>query len=297
MKFIGDEIIKKVKLDDLYPFPDHPFQIRDDDSMQETVESVKLYGVLSPILVRERDEGGYEIISGHRRKRACELAGIEDVPVIVRNMDRDSAIIAMVDANIQREYILPSEKAAAYKMKLDAIKRQGERKDLTCAQVGHKLDGKKSVEKVAEDSGDSKTQVQRYIRLNELQPDFQKMVDDSKLGMTPAVEISYLKPEEQTMLLDAMDAEQSTPSLSQAKRMKEMSKAGSLTEEAIFSVMREQKRPEQSEAPIAPKEIVLPLDSISKFFPKNYKIHDMERMIYKLLDSWQKKKQRQHGER
>lgn len=297
MKFIGDEIIKKVKLDDLYPFPDHPFQIRDDDSMQETVESVKLYGVLSPILVREREEGGYEIISGHRRKRACELAGIEDVPVIVRNMDRDSAIIAMVDANIQREYILPSEKAAAYKMKLDAIKRQGERKDLTCAQVGHKLDGKKSVEKVAEDSGDSKTQVQRYIRLNELQPDFQKMVDDSKLGMTPAVEISYLKPEEQTMLLDAMDAEQSTPSLSQAKRMKEMSKAGSLTEEAIFSVMREQKRPEQSEAPIAPKEIVLPLDSISKFFPKNYKIHDMERMIYKLLDSWQKKKQRQHGER
>ena len=265
--------------------------------MQETVESVKLYGVLSPILVREREEGGYEIISGHRRKRACELAGIEDVPVIVRNMDRDSAIIAMVDANIQREYILPSEKAAAYKMKLDAIKRQGERKDLTCAQVGHKLDGKKSVEKVAEDSGDSKTQVQRYIRLNELQPDFQKMVDDSKLGMTPAVEISYLKPEEQTMLLDAMDAEQSTPSLSQAKRMKEMSKAGSLTEEAIFSVMREQKRPEQSEAPIAPKEIVLPLDSISKFFPKNYKIHDMERMIYKLLDSWQKKKQRQHGER
>lgn len=266
--------------------------------MQETVESVKQYGVLLPILVREREEGGYEIISGHRRKRACELAGIEEVPVIVRNMDRDSAIIAMVDANIQREYILPSEKAAAYKMKLEAIKRRAGRpsKDNSC-QIGTDLNMKRSDEIIASQNEDSARTIQRYIRITDLQPDLLQMVDDKKIGFTPAVELSYLAPEEQTMLLDAMDAEQAVPSLSQAKRMKEMSKAGSLTEDAIFSVMREQKRPEQSEVPVAPKEIVLPLDSISKFFPKNYKAHDMERMIYKLLESWQKKKQRQHGER
>lgn len=298
MKFIGEETVKSVKLDELYPFPDHPFQVRDDESMQETVESVKQYGVLLPILVREREEGGYEIISGHRRKRACELAGIEEVPVIVRNMDRDSAIIAMVDANIQREYILPSEKAAAYKMKLEAIKRRAGRpsKDNSC-QIGTDLNMKRSDEIIASQNEDSARTIQRYIRITDLQPDLLQMVDDKKIGFTPAVELSYLAPEEQTMLLDAMDAEQAVPSLSQAKRMKEMSKAGSLTEDAIFSVMREQKRPEQSEVPVAPKEIVLPLDSISKFFPKNYKAHDMERMIYKLLESWQKKKQRQHGER
>ena len=284
------ENITKVNISELHPFPNHPFQVRDDNAMKETVESVREYGVLTPVIVRSRDEGGYEIISGHRRTRACEIAGIDEIPVIIRNMDYDSAVIAMVDSNIQREEILPSEKAAAYKMKLEAIKRQGARNDLTCTQVGYKLDNKKSVEIIAEEAGDSKTQVQRYIRLTELEPELMKMVDDGKMAMTPAVEISYLKPEEQKLLIDTIESEQSMPSLSQAKRIKQMSREGTLNDDSILAVMSEQKKPEKI-------EIVLPYEALAKYFPKSYTPHQMERMIYKLLGDWQKKKQRQHGER
>ena len=190
------EKVSEILLAELFPFPDHPFSVRDDDTMKETVESVKEYGVLMPAIARPREDGGYELVSGHRRKRACELAGLETMPVIVRDLDRDPAIIYMVDSNIQRENISPMEKAKALKMKLEAIKRQGQRTDLTCAQVEHKLDSKKSVEIVAEEAGESRAQVQRDIRLNELSPELQQMVDDKKIAMTPAVEISYLKPED-----------------------------------------------------------------------------------------------------
>lgn len=280
------ENIIEVKIGDLHPFPNHPFQVRDDDSMKETVASIKEYGVLSPIIVRPREEGGYEIVSGHRRTRACELAGVESVPVIVREMDRDAAIVVMVDSNLQRENILPSERAAAYKMKLEAIKRQGQRNDLTSEQVAPKL----STEEIGDEVGVSKDTIKRYIRLTELNPELQQMVDEKKIGMTPAVEISYLKPEEQKLLLDTIESEQSTPSLSQAKRMKEMSREGTLNDETMLSIMSEQKKPEKN-------EIVLPYDALQKYFPKNSTPHQMERMIYKLLESWQKKKQRQRGER
>lgn len=284
------ENITKVNITELHPFPNHPFQVRDDDAMKETVESIREYGVLSPVIVRPRDEGGYEIISGHRRTRACEIAEIDKIPVIIRDMDYDTAVITMVDSNIQREEILPSEKAVAYRMKLEAIKRQGARNDLTCDQVGYKLENKKSVEKIAEEAGDSKTQVQRFIRLTELEPELMKMVDDGKMAMTPAVEISYLKPEEQKLLIDTIESEQSMPSLSQAKRIKEMSRDGTLNDDSILAVMSEQKKPEKI-------EIVLPYEALAKYFPKSYTPHQMERMIYKLLGDWQKKKQRQHGER
>ncbi len=281
------ENIIEVKIGDLHPFPNHPFQVRDDDSMKETVESIKECGVLSPIIVRPREEGGYEIVSGHRRTHACELAGVETVPVIVREMDRDAAIVVMVDSNLQRENILPSERAAAYKMKLEAIKRQGQRNDLTSRQLVGKLE---SADTVGKDNGESGRQVQRYIRLTELTPELQQMVDEKKIGMTPAVEISYLKPEEQKLLLETIESEQSTPSLSQAKRMKEMSREGTLNDETMLSLMSEQKKPIKN-------EIVLPYDALQKYFPKNSTPHQMERMIYKLLESWQKKKQRQRGER
>ena len=282
------ENITKVNIFELHPFPKHPFQVRDDDAMKETVESVREYGVLSPVIVRPRDEGGYEIISGHRRTRACEIAGIDEIPVIIRNMDYDSAVIAMVDSNIQREEILPSEKAAAYKMKLEAIKRKAGRPSKE--NVSQIETNKRSDEIIAEQNGESRAQVQRYIRLTELQPELQKMVDDGKMAMTPAVEISYLKPEEQKLLIDTIESEQSMPSLSQAKRIKQMSREGTLNDDSILAVMTEQKKPEKI-------EIVLPYEALAKYFPKSYTPHQMERMIYKLLGDWQKKKQRQHGER
>ncbi len=284
------ENIKEVEISKLLPFPDHPFRVLEDESMREMAESIREYGVLIPLVVRPVEEGQYEIISGHRRKYACEMIGIEAVPVIVRELDRDESIIMMVDSNLQRENILPSERAAAYKMKLEAIKRQGQRNDLTSVQVGQKLDGKTSREVIAENSPDSSTQIQRYIRLTELSPELQQMVDEKKIAMTPAVEISYLKPEEQKLLVETIESEQATPSLSQAKRMKQMSREGTLTDDTMLSVMSEQKKPEKN-------EIVLPYDALAKFFPKNYTPHQMERMIYKLLENWQKKKQRQHGER
>ena len=283
----NETIITEISLSDLSPFPEHPFKVRDDDSMLEIVESVKKNGVLVPAIVRPREEGGYEIVSGHRRKHACELAGMETMPAIIRDIDRDTAIIYMCDSNLQRENILPSERAAAYKMKLEAIKRQGERKDLTCDQVGHKLDNKKSVEIIAEESGDSKTQVQRYIRLTELQPEIQQMVDDGKIAMTPAVEISYLKPDEQKMLLDTIESEQATPSLSQAQRLKKLSQTGELTDDSMLKIMSEQKKPEKN-------DLTIPADVLEKYFPRSFTPMKMQEVIIKLLESWQKKRQQSH---
>lgn len=278
--------VVNIPLSQLHDFPDHPFKVRDDEKMEETVESVKAYGVLVPAIVRQRPDGEYEIVSGHRRKRASELAGLSELPAIVRDLDDDAATIIMVDSNLQRESILPSERAAAYKMKLEAIKRQGERRDLTCTQVGHKLDGKKSVQRVADDAGESKTQVQRYIRLTELQPELQEMVDTGKIAMTPAVEISYLKPKEQELLLETIDSEQATPSLSQAQRMKKLSQVGGLNEDTMLSIMSEQKKPELS------SNITLPGEKLKKYFPKSYTPAQIEKTIFKLLDSWLQRRQR-----
>ena len=279
------ERVQNIPLAELFPFPDHPFSVRDDDIMKETVDSIKERGVLSPAIARPREGGGYELVAGHRRKRACELAGLETMPVIVRELDRDAAIIIMVDSNIQRENISPIEKAKALKMKLDAIKRQGARTDLTCTQVGDKLGGKKSVQIVADGAGESPSQVQRYIRLTELSPELQQMVDDKKIAITPAVEISYLKPEEQALLVETIESEQATPSLSQAQRMKKMSQKGELNEDTMLSVMSEQKKPEVD-------RIVLTTDTLRKYFPRSYTPKKMEETIIGLLENWLKKRQR-----
>ena len=275
------ETIKDISLEELHPFPDHPFGVRDDEAMKEAVESVRAYRVLVPAIARPREDGSYELISGHRRKRACELAGLSTMPVIIRDIDRDAATIIMVDSNLQRENILPSERAKAYKMKLDAIKRQGARHDLSSTQVAQKL----SVEKVAEEAGTSKDQVRRYIRLNELQPELQQMVDEGKIGMTPAVEISYLKPDEQRLLIETIDSEQATPSLSQAQRMKRLSQEGKLNDDSMLGIMMEQKKPENW-------NLSLPMDKIKKYFPRSYTPQRMEETIIKLLESWMKKRQR-----
>lgn len=275
------ETIKDIPLVDLHPFPDHPFGVRDDEAMKQTVESIREYGVLVPAIARPREDGSYELISGHRRKRACELAGLLTMPAIIRDIDRDAATIIMVDSNLQRENILPSERAKAYKMKLDAIKRQGARHDLTSTQAAQKL----SVEKIAEEAGTSKDQVRRYIRLTELQPELQQMVDDGKIGMTPAVELSYLKPDEQRLLIETIDSEQATPSLSQAQRMKRLSQEGKLNDDSILGIMMEQKKPENW-------NLSLPMDKIKKYFPRSYTPQRMEETIIKLLESWMKKRQR-----
>ena len=274
------EEIKEIPLGELHPFPDHPFGVRDDEAMEQTVESIKEYGVLIPAIARPRENGGYEIIAGHRRKHACEIAGLKTMPVIVRDIDRNTATIVMVDSNLQRENILPSERAKAYKMKLDAIKRQGARTDLTSAQVAQKL----SVEKVAEDAGTSKDQVRRYIRLNELQPELQHLVDEGKIGMTPAVEISYLKPDEQKILVETIDSEQATPSFSQAQRMRRLSQEGKLNDDAVLSIMTEQKKPENW-------DLKLPMEKIRKFFPRSYTPQRMEETILRLLETWMRKRQ------
>lgn len=275
------ETIKDIPLEDLHPFPDHPFGVRDDETMKQTVESVRAYGVLVPAIARSLEDGSYELISGHRRKRAWELAGLSTMPVIIRDIDRDAATIIMVDSNLQRENILPSERAKAYKMKLDAIKRQGARHDLTSTQVAQKL----SVEKVAEEAGTSKDQVRRYIRLNELQPELQQMVDEGKIGITPAVELSYLKPDEQRLLIETIGSEQATPSLSQAQRMKRLSQEGKLNDDSMLGIMMEQKKPENW-------NLSLPMDKIKKYFPRSYTPQRMEETIIKLLESWMKKRQR-----
>ena len=278
----NDEIIQIIPINSIAPFKGHPFEVRDDDAMKETVQSVKAYGVIMPVLVRPNEEGGYEMISGHRRMRACELAGMDTIPAIVREVDRDTAIIMMVDSNLQRENILPSEKAKAYKMKRDAMKRQGQRNDLTSHQVGRKLE---SAEIIAQEANESATQIRRYIRLNELSPPLQKLVDEEKMGLTPAVEISYLKPEEQALLVETIESEQATPSLSQAKRMRDLSKLGKLNDDRMLDIMMEQKKPPT-------RNVVLNADKLSKYFPKSYTNEQIEATIFKLLDVWKKHRQK-----
>ena len=288
-----EDKITLLPLSELHDFPNHPFKVRDDEAMQETAESIRQYGVLVPAIVRPREDGGYEIIAGHRRRHGSELAGLSAMPCIVRQMDDDTATILMVDSNIQRENILTSERAQAYKMKLEAIRRKAGRPakeaenlpEENCDQVGHNFDRKRSVEIVADEAGESKSQVQRYIRLTELSPELQQMVDEKKIGMTPAVEISYLKPEEQQMLLTAIDSEQATPSLSQAQRMKKLSRDGKLNDDTMLDIMMEQKKPEGY-------NVVLSADKLRKYFPRSYTPQKMEETILKLLDAWLRKRQR-----
>ena len=276
------ETIKEIPLSELYPFKDHPFKVVDDERMQETVESVKEHGVLVPGIARPRPEGGYEIIAGHRRKRASELAGKETMPVIVRDLDDDAAVIIMVDSNLQRENILPSERAKAYKMKYEAIKHQGSRTDLTSGQVGQKLKG--SLDEVAAGVGESVKQVQRFIRLTQLEKPLLDMVDEKKIAMNPAVELSYLKPNEQKQLLEAIDLEQATPSLSQAQRMKKFSQEGRLTFDVMDAILIEEKKLPQT-------HIMLTSEKIGKYFPKSFTPEQMENTIIKLLEKWCRSRQ------
>lgn len=277
------ERVQEIPLDQLKPFKNHPFKVRDDQRMLDTVDSIREYGVLVPAIARPDPEGGYELISGHRRKRGCEMAGLQTMPVIIRDLDDDAAVLVMVDSNIQREELLPSERAFAYKMKLEALKHQGARTDRTSGQVVQK--SKLSVEIVAEQAGENYKQVQRYIRLTELISELLDMVDERKLAFNPAVEVSYLKRDEQRMLLEAMDAEQTTPSLSQAQRLKKFSQEGRLTEEAMSAIMSEEKKGDMD-------KVTLRSDTLRRYFPKSYTPKQMEQTIIKLLDVWQKQRQK-----
>ena len=277
------ENIKQVRLSQLFPFERHPFKVNNDAEMLKIVESVKQYGVLSPAIARPLPGGGYELVSGHRRKRACELAGLETMPVIVRELDDDAAAILVVDSNLQREGLLPSERAFAYKLKLDALRHQGERTDLTSAQVGPKLT---AAEKVAEESPDSKSQIKRYIRLTELISPLLDMVDERKIAFNPAYELSFLKQDEQRLLHDAMDSEQATPSLSQAQRLKQFSQRGELTAAVMRAIMSEEKKPEID-------RITITGDRLRKYFPRSYTPKQMEETIIKLLEQWQKRRKRE----
>lgn len=279
------EKIQEIPLSELHPFKNHPFKVKDDEAMMETADSIKQYGVLVPAIARPDPEGGYELVAGHRRHRASELAEKETMPVIVRNLDDDAATIIMVDSNLQRESLLPSERAFAYKMKLDAMKHQGERVDLTCSQVGNKLEGKKSSEILAEQVGQSKNQIFRYIRLTELIPELMDMVDEKKIALNPAYELSFLKKEEQVDLLDAMDSEQATPSLSQAQRLKKYSQEGHLTLDMMRVIMGEEKKSDLD-------RVTFTSDTLRKYFPKSYTPQRMQETIIKLLEAWQKKRQR-----
>lgn len=258
-----NEQVQQIPLSEIRPFKNHPFKVTDDELMQQTIDSIMQVGVLNPAIIRPAPEGGYEMVAGHRRLHAADLAGLKTIPAIVRNLDDDEAVILMVDSNLQRETISPMERAQAYKMKLEALKHQGKRVDLTCDQVGHKLDSKKSIQKVAEDAGESKTQVQRYIRLTELLPEVQKKVDSKEIAFSPAVELSYLTHDEQKQFLDAMDYSQNTPSLSQAQRLKKLSWEGKCTKEAMRSIMSEEKKEEQ-------ERITLSSDTLRKYFPRSY---------------------------
>ena len=279
------ERVQEIPLSELHPFEGHPFKVVDDEAMMKTAESVRDFGVMTPAIVRPDPNGGYEIISGHRRHRASELAGKETMPVIVRDLDDDAAIILMVDANLQRETILPSERAFAYKMKLDAMNHQGARSDLTCSQVGNKLEGKKSSEVMAEEMGTSKNQIFRYIRLTELLPELLSMVDEKKIAFNPAVELSYLKPEEQKNFLEAMDYAQTTPSLSQAQRLKKFSQEGKCSLDAMCAIMSEEKKSELD-------RVTIKNDVLRKYFPKSYTPKQMEEKIIQLLEQWQKKREK-----
>ena len=282
-----NEQVQQIPLSEIRPFKNHPFKVTDDELMQQTIDSIMQVGVLNPAIIRPAPEGGYEMVAGHRRLHAADLAGLKTIPAIVRNLDDDEAVILMVDSNLQRETISPMERAQAYKMKLEALKHQGKRVDLTCDQVGHKLDSKKSIQKVAEDAGESKTQVQRYIRLTELLPEVQKKVDSKEIAFSPAVELSYLTRDEQKQFLDAMDYSQNTPSLSQAQRLKKLSREGKCTQEAMRSIMSEEKKEEQ-------ERITLSSDTLRKYFPRSYTPLQMQQTIIKLLEQWQKKQQRRN---
>ena len=278
------EKIIEIPLTELYPFKDHPFKVIDNEAMFDTAESVKQYGVLVPAIARPRDEGGYELVAGHRRKRACELAELETMPVIVRNLDDDAAIIIMVDSNLQRENILPSERAFAYKMKLSAMKRQAGRPSKeNSSQVGNNLLGKKSSDLLAEQIGESKNQIYRYIRLTHLIPEILSMVDEKKIAFNPAVELSFLKDEEQIDLLEAMDMEQATPSLSQAQRLKKFSNEGKLSLGVMSAIMSEEKKGDLD-------KVTLTGDKLKRYFPKSYTPKQMEETIIKLLEGWHKKR-------
>ena len=279
------EKIQEIPLSELHPFKNHPFKVKDDEAMMETADSIKQYGVLVPAIARPDPEGGYELVAGHRRHRASELAEKETMPVIVRDLDDDATTIIMVDSNLQRESLLPSERAFAYKMKLDAMKHQGERVDLTCSQVGNKLEGKKSSEILAEQVGQSKNQIFRYIRLTELISELMDMVDEKKIALNPAYELSFLKKEEQVDLLDAMDSEQATPSLSQAQRLKKYSQEGHLTLDMMRVIMGEEKKSDLD-------RVTFTSDTLRKYFPKSYTPQRMQETIIKLLEAWQKKRQR-----
>ena len=277
------EQVQQIPIEELFPFKEHPFKVLDDEAMQRTVESVAQYGVLAPLIARPRPEGGYEIISGHRRQHAAELAGLDTLPVIVREMTDDAVVILMVDSNLQRENILPSERAFAYKMKLEALKNQGARSDLTSDQVGQKL---WSVEQVASDAGESKTQIQRFIRLTNLIPELLDLVDEKKISFNPAVELSYLDEAQQRDFLQAMDETQNAPSLSQAQRMKKLAQEGKFTYEAAFAIMGEAKKDELD-------KVVIKNDTLKKYFPRSYTPRQMEDVIIKLLEQWQRRQQRQ----
>lgn len=280
------ERIAEIPLSQLHPFKNHPFKVLDDERMQDTAQSIREYGVLVPAIVRPREEGGYEIVAGHRRKRGCEIAGLDTMPVIIRELDDDAATLVMVDSNIQRETLLPSERAFAYKMKLDAIARvKGRPKKV--GQVVPDYSGKRSTEIVAEGTGESYKQVQRFIRLTYLIPELLDMVDNKKIAFNPAVELSYLRQEEQTQFLDAMDSEQATPSLSQAQRLKRFSQEGRLSIDVMRAIMSEEKKSDLD-------NITIPMDSIRKFFPKSYTPKQIQDTIMKLVESWFKKMQRSH---
>ena len=277
------EKVVEIPLSELHPFKGHPFKVKDDEAMMETADSIKQYGVLVPAIARPDPEGGYELVAGHRRHRASELAEKETMPVIVRNLDDDAATIIMVDSNLQRESLLPSERAFAYKMKLEAVKHQGARTDLTSRQVGEK--SQTSIQKVADQAGESQRQVQRYIRLTELIPELMDMVDEKKIALNPAYELSFLKKEEQVDLLDAMDSEQATPSLSQAQRLKKYSQEGHLTLDMMRVIMGEEKKSDLD-------RVTFTSDTLRKYFPKSYTPQRMQETIIKLLEAWQKKRQR-----
>ena len=279
------EQVQQIPIGELFPFKDHPFKVLDDESMQRTVESVEQYGVLSPLIARPRSEGGYEIISGHRRQHAAQLAGLDVLPVIVRQMDDDAAVLLMVDSNLQRENILPSERAFAYKMKLEAIKNQGARSDLTSGQIVQK--SKLSIERVAEDAGEGYKTVQRFIRLTNLVPELLDMVDEKKIAFNPAVELSYLDEAQQRDFLEAMNDTQNAPSLSQAQRLKKLAQEGHFSYDVAFAVMGEEKKDELD-------KVVIKNDTLRKYFPRSYTPKQMEDTIIKLLEQWQRKLQRQN---
>ena len=278
------EQVQQIPIDELFPFKNHPFKVLDDESMQRTVESVEQYGVLSPLIARPRPEGGYEIISGHRRQHAAQLAGLETLPVIVRNMDDDAAVLLMVDSNLQRENILPSERAFAYKMKLEALKNQGARSDLTSCQLGTKF---RADSELAESAGESARNVQRFIRLTNLVPELLDMVDEKKISFNPAVELSYLDENQQRDFLEAMNDTQNAPSLSQAQQLKKLAQQGEFSYDAVYDIMNEEKKSELD-------TVTIKNETLRKYFPRSYTPKQMEEKIIQLLDAWQKKQQRRN---